>query len=267
LKVSLIIPAYNEAKQIRANLEVLRDVRTISEIIVVDDGSSDDLHTIVAQFSRVKIVAHDKNRGKFQAVSTGVKCASSEIVAFYDADLTGMQPEYVENMIAKFKEGYDMVIMDKGSQPWIFRKLIRSLPAQSGTRIMWKNDFFAIDFGRMRSFDLEPKLTRYGLENDLRIGFVEAARVRDPRKFIKYSFLRGAYLDLRTIWQVFTCDGILGIPGVLSDMWKIEKMYQLGIDRPSQIKPSPRNLAFPFIQKVKALIKRYRKIGEHPPAI
>lgn len=235
-KISIIIPAYNEAKYIGANLAVLLNVRGIHELIVVDDGSSDDTSQIAKSFSGVKVIKHDTPRGKLQAISTGVDHASSENIAFYDADLIGMKAVYVEDMIETYQQGFDMVIMDKGSQPWIFRKLVKSLPAQSGTRIMAKSIFYAIDFGKKRSFDLEPKITRYVLQNNLRIGFVQAQDVQDPRKFSKYSFLLGLYLDIKAVWQIFTCDGLLGFPQVFSDMWTIEKMYRLGCDRPNQVK-------------------------------
>lgn len=234
MKVSIIIPAYNEEKSIGANLEILGNVDGIDEIIVVDDGSTDGTALIAGQYPYVRLVSHDKNRGKYQAVLSGVNEAKNDLILFYDADLTGMRSEYVEDLINEFSKSCKMVIMDKGSQSWIFRKLARSLPAQSGTRIMTKKDFYKIDFGKKRSFDLEPSISRYFIQHDLSIGFVEAAGSKDPRKSFKYSFFRGVYLDLRTVWQVSTCFGVLGLPKVISDMWMIERMYRLGFTKPSQ---------------------------------
>ena len=235
MKISLIIPAYNEEKNIGRNLEILKAVTDIiDEFIVVNDGSTDKTVEIIHNYPFVKLISHDRNLGKYHATRTGVEEARNEIIVFLDADLIGMKAEYLRTLIDTFGHGYQMVIMDKGSQSWIFRKLIRSLPAQSGTRILSKNNFYQIDFGKQRSFDLEPSITRYFIQHNLSIGFVDAPDTKDPRKSFKYSFLRGIYLDLRTVWQVFTSFGLFGFPQVFADMWTIERMYRHGLTKPSQ---------------------------------
>jgi glycosyltransferase involved in cell wall biosynthesis len=234
MKITVIVPAYNEVKNIGANLEILVQVDRIDEIIVVDDGSTDGTSTVTRKFPSVKIIAHESNRGKYQAVRTGVKAAKNEVIMLYDADLIGMKKAYIETLINTFGQGFEMVIMDKGSQSWVFRKLFRSLPAQSGTRIMTKTDFLQIEFSKKRSFDLEPGISRHFICHDKSIGFAKAPETRDPRKFSKYAFLQGIFLDLRTVWQVFTSFGLSGFPKVLSDMWTIERMYRNRLTKPSQ---------------------------------
>lgn len=234
MKISVIVPAYNEEKNIGRNLDILGQVARIDEIIVVDDGSTDETSTIARDFPFVKLITHETNRGKYQAVRTGVEAAQNDAIVLYDADLIGMKQAYIETLINTFDQGFEMVIMDKGSQSWVFRKFLRSLPAQSGTRIMAKSVFLQIEFGKKRSFDLEPAISRHFIHDDKSIGFVEAPKTRDPRKFSKYAFLRGIYLDLRTVWQVFTAFGLSGFPQVMSDMWTIERMYRYGLTRPSE---------------------------------
>jgi len=83
--VSLIIPAYNEEKNIGNVIEIAQKVSAISEIIVVDDGSKDK----TAQISKdlgVEVISHHKNLGKGEALKTGISSANGEILLFLDAD-------------------------------------------------------------------------------------------------------------------------------------------------------------------------------------
>lgn len=95
LDLSVIVPAYNEAARLPATLDVLaghlgRSGRT-SEIVVVDDGSTDATRAVVHGRSSsgvaVGIVTLQQNRGKGKAVATGVAASRGRVVAFIDADL------------------------------------------------------------------------------------------------------------------------------------------------------------------------------------
>lgn len=83
-KVSLIIPVYNEEKQV---VQVLKNISSCSyEVIVVDDGSEDKTSEIVNTFNNVKLVKHEKNYGKGKALLTGVGNSKGNILVFMDGD-------------------------------------------------------------------------------------------------------------------------------------------------------------------------------------
>lgn len=94
MKLSIIIPAYNEEKTIS---EILKRVDEVDlgeikkEVIVVDDGSSDKTLKLAQEFEKehkvVRVMAHKKNKGKGAAVVTGMKEASGDIFIIQDADL------------------------------------------------------------------------------------------------------------------------------------------------------------------------------------
>jgi len=89
VRVSIVIPAYNEKETIQ---EIIRRVEALpieKEIIVVDDASTDGTREILKGLpaDRVKVIYHNKNRGKGAALRTGFARASGEIVAIQDADL------------------------------------------------------------------------------------------------------------------------------------------------------------------------------------
>lgn len=105
MKLSIIIPVFNEEKTIVKVLERVSDLEIPSvekEIIVVDDGSRDKtLENIKkANIKGIKLIAHDKNMGKGAAVNTGIRAASGEYVVIQDADLE-YDPQDIKKLIEK----------------------------------------------------------------------------------------------------------------------------------------------------------------------
>lgn len=102
MRLSIIIPAYNEEKVIGATIERVveyfrgRDVDF--EVIIVDDGSSDATARIAAekskQYANIQFIRNEVNRGKGFAVRTGVLAAEGEWILFLDADLSTAPEEF-----------------------------------------------------------------------------------------------------------------------------------------------------------------------------
>ncbi len=86
MKVSAIIPAYNEEKTIRSVIETAKKSNYIYEIIVVDDGSVDKTRELALE-AGAKVVTHRKNMGKGRAIKTGISKSSGDILVFLDADI------------------------------------------------------------------------------------------------------------------------------------------------------------------------------------
>lgn len=109
--VSLIIPAYNERKCIgdllEKSIEVMKGLGRPWEIIVVDDGSSDQTLEVIKD-KEVKIIAHPYNIGNGAAIKTGIRHASGEIIVMMDGD-GQHNPEEIPRLIAKIGP-YDMVV-------------------------------------------------------------------------------------------------------------------------------------------------------------
>jgi glycosyltransferase involved in cell wall biosynthesis len=93
MKLSIIIPVYNEEKTILEILSKIDEVKISpeKEIIIVDDGSKDKTREILSRINgrskNKKIIFHDKNYGKGHAILTGLKHASGQIILIQDADL------------------------------------------------------------------------------------------------------------------------------------------------------------------------------------
>ena len=115
--ISIVIPAYNESARIEATLErVLQCVDNCgwdAEVLVVDDGSSDDTTEVVGRWAqrhhRLHLIKNGGNRGKGYSVRNGLLQAAGEIVMFTDADLSAPMEE-AERLFAAIDAGADVAI-------------------------------------------------------------------------------------------------------------------------------------------------------------
>ena len=98
--VSIIVPAYNEEKKIKDTLLGIVNIDEINEIIVVDDGSSDNTEKMAKSVNndKVKVFKLDKNRGKGYALNYGLDIAmkNANIIGFLDGDLGSSSSETVK---------------------------------------------------------------------------------------------------------------------------------------------------------------------------
>jgi dolichol-phosphate mannosyltransferase len=111
--LSVLIPCYNEQDTILTLLERVHRVDIAKEVIVIDDGSSDNTREILAnlggRFPGITVVFHDRNRGKGAAVRSGLERAVGDVVIIQDADLE-YDPEDYRAVIAPIVEGRAQVV-------------------------------------------------------------------------------------------------------------------------------------------------------------
>jgi glycosyltransferase involved in cell wall biosynthesis len=111
MRVTVIVPAYNEAATIEQVLRRVADLQLDAEILVVDDGSGDDTAEIVgaleSQIAGLRLIIHERNQGKGAAVRTGINASRGEIVMIQDADL-----EYDPADIPRLLEPLDNGVAD-----------------------------------------------------------------------------------------------------------------------------------------------------------
>ncbi|MDK2563182.1 glycosyltransferase family 2 protein [Romboutsia sedimentorum] len=112
--ISIIIPAYNEADKIKDTLENIIDINEINEIIVVDDGSSDNTVEIASNIKndKVKVFKLDKNRGKGYALNYGLKISmkNADIIGFLDGDLGSSSSEIKKLITPILNDEADVII-------------------------------------------------------------------------------------------------------------------------------------------------------------
>ena len=134
-RLSIILPAKNEAPALAALLPRLRTAHPEAEIIVVDDGSTDDTRG-VCKSSGVECLSSPYSMGNGAAIKRGARAASGDILIFMDGD-GQHDPADVARLLAKLGEGYDMVVGARGwgSQAGVGRGLANTLYNWLATRM------------------------------------------------------------------------------------------------------------------------------------
>ena len=107
-ETSIIMPAKNEAESLVKLLPVLRKKFPDAEIIVVDDGSTDNTGEICTQH-QVKVISHVYSMGNGAAIKTGARNAKGQVLMFMDAD-GQHDPQDIQRLLDKINDGYDMVV-------------------------------------------------------------------------------------------------------------------------------------------------------------
>jgi glycosyltransferase involved in cell wall biosynthesis len=123
-EVSIVIPAFNEAEAIGHDLDVIIETMDESgydyEIIVVDDGSTDNTGEIAAQ-KGARVIRHPVNMGSGAARKTGILQATGEKIVMTDAD--GTYPNHEIPRLLQHLREYDQVVgartSEQGTMPWL----------------------------------------------------------------------------------------------------------------------------------------------------
>lgn len=195
LTVSVIIPTYNYSRYVGHAIDsVLAQTLPVHEIIVVDDGSTDDTESVLAPYRDKVRVIHQQNRGVAAARNAGVANSSGELVAFLDADDMWL-PTKIERQVARLlaepeiamvhcgmrevdPAGKTVSTYTQGQDGWIADELLLlergAVVGPGSTALVRRSAFDAID-GFDEEKDLHPSEDwefSYRLARRYKIGFI-----------------------------------------------------------------------------------------------
>lgn len=112
MKLSVIMPVFNEHKTIREIIAKVMAVPIEKELVIVDDGSTDGTRDILKEYEGkpdIKVIYHEKNKGKAGAIKTGIPATTGEIITIQDGDLETDPNDFV-HLTEPIKKGEAAVV-------------------------------------------------------------------------------------------------------------------------------------------------------------
>lgn len=188
--VSVIICAYNEESTVEDVVRACVNYNHESEVIVVDDGSTDKTPDILKKLSDelgIRNIRMTQNKGKSYAMAYGVEEASRDIILFWDADVTGIKEEHFKKILQPmFDEEADMVL-GQPSETFIDYR-INPFKGLTGERAILKKDIIPIiEDIREIAFGIETYINLYFKAHGKRIKYIIMDGLTHPTKYTKTS--------------------------------------------------------------------------------
>lgn len=190
MKISVLIPAYNEIKTIREIIQRAKETNLVHEILVIDDGSTDGTRDVLVELhdqGEIRAIFHEKNAGKGAALQTGIKNAEGDVIIIQDADLEYNPREY-PNLIKPIEDGiadvvYGSRFLGQARRPILFWNMVANKILTFITNILYNNILSDMETGykvfkrelvidmpiHARRFDFEPEFTAKILKRKYRL--------------------------------------------------------------------------------------------------
>lgn len=207
-----LVPFYNEDRRILNVLKIIEKVKKITQIICIDDGSTDEtVRSLRRKYPHIFLVRLPRNSGKAAAVSAGLTYAEHENILLVDADLIGLKEKDLERATDIFsKQNCDMILLRRVRSP-LFVRLCRGDVLLTGERILKKTDLLRIMETRPNGYELEVAINAYMMKHNKRTVWVPSHAINtykihkwDPGlAFSKYLDILGMFTFNGLVWYFF----------------------------------------------------------------
>ena len=202
MKIAAVIPAYNEENNISRVLAPLKQCGELSEIIVVSDGSTDGT-AAQARNMGVQVIELPQNQGKGAAVMAGVKATTAEVILLLDADLIGLTPQHVKDLVTPIFTKEAMMTIGSFSSGRLPTDLSQHMvPVLNGQRAVRRELFDALPNLGLSKYGIEVVMSRHARINHCKVVGVDLPNLSQVMKEEKMGVFRGFAARLRMYWQI-----------------------------------------------------------------
>jgi len=201
-KVSAVIPAHDEAATIAGVIQPLHAVDLIDDIIVVDDGSSDDT-AARARGMGAKVISIPVSGGKAAAMALGVAAARHDILYYSDADVTGLTSEMIASILRPVAgRDFAMFVGIRGRKTYWANRLLHFTPIIGGQRALRRELWDQVPATYKKNFQIEIALNFFAKMNGHRMGCTVVEGLGQVIKERKRGLLRGLGQRLAMIGDI-----------------------------------------------------------------
>jgi len=215
MKLSVVIPVFNEVKNIEEILKRVKSTKLAWEILVIDDGSQDGTRDLLKKLdgkTGIRVILHDKNQGKGAAVRTGLQAARGDIILIQDADLE-YNPHDYPVLLEPIKDGtadvvYGSRFLGGPRRVTMFWHMIANIMLTFMTNILYDTILSDMETGykvfrrevidgmtlHSNRFDFEPEFTAKILKRSYRIYEV-------PISFNPRDYSQGKKIKLKDAFE------------------------------------------------------------------
>mgnify|MGYP001363842045 CR=1 FL=1 len=187
-KISAIICAYNEEKTIRDVIASVDRSGIFNEIIVVNDGSTDNTQRVITDCKkeiRIADIHLPINKGKGYAMAIGIEYSSFEIIAFCDADLSGLRNEHFLQLTKPIIENKADMVLGQATKTLINYNF-NPFKSFTGERVLLKKDILPIlENIKTSKFGVETLINLNFQSQEKRVKYVKLEGLKHPTKFDK----------------------------------------------------------------------------------
>lgn len=222
--VTLVIPAHNEAGRIARTARTALQASLVARVLIVDDGSDDETSeralSVAATNPRLDVWRSNLNRGKSAALLQGIRMADTPLVAFLDADLIGLKPRHIDDLIRPVLRGAcDMSLgLFRGGR--LHTDLAHAAtPFLSGQRCLRWDRFRDTPFLEDARYGIEVALSLHARLRRLRVRRVIWRGVSQCTKPEKVGLVRGYLAYLRMYAEIVAYLARLGV-------WPLLRLWQ-----------------------------------------
>jgi len=190
MSTTCLIPAYDEATTIGYVLSQLSQVSAINQIIVINDGSTDNTTQITRQFNHVTLITHKMNLGKSASIKTGLQVAKNSTIFLCDADLIQLELSGLNKALQIYQtHSLDLLILRRHPTP-LLNRIFKANLMLSGLRLLSSNSLASVLNHPLLPYQIELAINVYMLTHHKSIAQA-LIPYSDLHKITKLGYVRG----------------------------------------------------------------------------